>query len=312
MLLKEKIFLANCDSVRKLDRDALWKRIRIGLVFADGIILSPNTLIDNEQVYEALNDKQIIKYLKEEGFKKVVVRGNNIYPGQTLMDYFCNLPSSFIFSSLEGSPKKSNLSQDQSKNLVTRIKKIDTFLSDISAPREPIQLTKDSLSNVLIKRLDDIDYLSPDIAKNLRKDFAKVVSRSDAYEIIINSTQIKGIANKLKNEIVDPSYNSLFVKPGETFVQDRIKVLDNIPNQLLQAGVIIKSLRKEIELIQFMLEIAIFIKSLGTEELLKVLTEEAIGYAEDKLIEKGFQKLSRKNWFGLYPVLTKKMGIEFK
>lgn len=311
MLFKEKIFLANCDSVRKLDREALWKRIRIGLVFSDGIVLSPNTLIDNEQVYEALNDKQVIKYLKEEGFEKVVVRGNNIYPEQSLMDYFSNLPNNFIFSSFEGSPKKSSLSQDQLRTLVDRINKVDTFLSDISAPREHVSLTSDSLSNMLVDRIAGIDYLAPDIANNLREGFSKVVSRSDAYNLI-KSTQFESYAEKLRAEIVDPSYNSLFVKPGETFVQDRIKVLDKIPNRLLQSGVTIKSLRKEIELVQFILEVAIFIKSLGSEELLKILTDKAIDYTEDKLKEKGLEKLSRKNWFGLYPILVKKMGVEFK
>ena len=168
MLFKEKIFLANCDSVRKLNRDALWKRIRIGLVFADGIILSPNTLIDNEEMFDALNDKQIIKYLKEEGSGKIVVRGNNIYPEQPLMDYFNNLPNNYIISSLEGSPSKGILQKDQLRNLLNRIEKIDKFLSDISAPREHIQLTNDSLSDLLVERASGIDYFSSDMASTLR------------------------------------------------------------------------------------------------------------------------------------------------
>ena len=311
MLFKEKIFLANCDSVRRLDREALWKRIRIGLVFADGIILSPNTVIDNEQVYEALNDKQIIKYLKEEGFEKVVVRGNNIHPGQPLIDYFDNLPNNYIFSSIEGSPCKKDLSQDQLRNLINRIKKIDAFFSDVSAPREYIELTKDSLSNILVERVAGIDYLAQDTVNNLREGFSKVVSRSDAYDLI-KSNQFDLPVEKLRVEIVDPSYNSLFVKPGETFVQDRIKVLDKIPNRLLQYGVTIRSLRDEIELVKFIWDVAIFVKSLGSEELIKILTDKAIDYAEDKLKEKGFEKLSRKNWFGLYQLLVKKMGVEFK
>ena len=64
MLFKEKIFLANCDSIRKLDSEALWKRIRIGLIFADGIILSPNMLIDNKQIYRAFTIMKGISYHK--------------------------------------------------------------------------------------------------------------------------------------------------------------------------------------------------------------------------------------------------------
>jgi hypothetical protein len=311
MLFKDKLFLTNCDSVRKLDRNELWKRIRIGLVFADGIILSPNTLIDNEHIYHAFDNKNIIKYLNEEGFEKVVLRGNIKSSDQSLMDYYDKLPEDFIVSSIKGSPRKSNLEKDQEKDLMTRIRKMDAFLANVSAPREPIQLADDSLSSMLLERIAGIDYLAADNVSFLREGFAKVVSRSKAYGFI-ESTQPKELADKLKVELIDPSYNSLFVKQGEAFVQDRIMVLSGLPNRILQAGVTIRSLRNEIELARFIFELIIFIKTFGVEELRKFLTDKAIEFAEDKLKEMGLERLSRKNWFGLYPKLAKKMGVEFK
>jgi len=268
-------------------------------------------LIDNKQIYEAFNDKQIIKYLKEEGYKKAVVRGNNIHDSQSLIDYYETLPGNFIISSLQGSPKKSELSQDQKRELVTRIKKVNGILTDISAPKETIKLTKDSLSKVLTERIAEIKYLDDGTRAHLANDLSNTVSRSDAYAII-DGMLSKNIAERLKLELVDPSYNSLFVKTAEAFVQDRIRVLDDIPKQFLQAGITVRALRKKIELAQFMFEIAIFIKSMGSEKVVEILTDKAIDYVEHKLQEKGLEMISRKNWFGLYTILAKKMGVEFK
>jgi len=46
--------------------------------------------------------------------------------------------------------------------------------------------------------------------------------------------------------------------------------------------------------------------------LFKILTDEALGYIEDKTKKTSVSFLSRKNWFGLYPILSKKMGLEIK
>ena len=50
MLFKEKMYLSNCDSVRELSIEETRKRLLIGLVFGNGIILSPNILFDNQGV----------------------------------------------------------------------------------------------------------------------------------------------------------------------------------------------------------------------------------------------------------------------
>jgi len=88
--------------------------------------------------------------------------------------------------------------------------------------------------------------------------------------------------------------------------------LDRIPNKILDVAVTIKSLREEIELLSFIWESVVFIRSAGAEDLLRVVTKKAIDYIEDRFLNNGFEMLSRKNWFGLYPKLARKMGIEFK
>ena len=90
------------------------------------------------------------------------------------------------------------------------------------------------------------------------------------------------------------------------------RMQSDIPKQFLQAGITVRALRKKIELAQFMFEIAIFIKSMGSEKVVEILTDKAIDYVEHKLQEKGLEMISRKNWFGLYTILAKKMGVEFK
>lgn len=116
----------------------------------------------------------------------------------------------------------------------------------------------------------------------------------------------------LKTEIIDPAYNSLFVNSKESFVQDNIKIVDKIPERILSSGVTFNSLRNEIELIEYPIKAFEIITTLGTTELFKILTDEALEYIEDKIEETSISFLSRKNWFGLYPILSKKMGLEIK
>jgi hypothetical protein len=311
MLFKEKIFLANCDSVRKLNQDELWKRLRVGLVFADGIILSPNTLIDNEYIHQALLDKQIVKYLKEEGHKKLVVRGNNVHEDQSLMNYFDSLPGKYIVSSIAGSPRKSELTNDQEASLRSRIRAMDKLLTDVSAPKETVSLAENSLSSLMVQRVKDDRTLSQEQMMELQSGFGNVVSRSEAYAFA-DANFPQASARKLKVELIDPCYNLLFVKPKEAFVQDRIRLLEKLPKEILSAGITIKSLRREITLVKYLWKLAVIIKSFGTEELAKVLTEEALGFIEDMLKDRGFEELSRRNWFGLYEILSRKFGVEIK
>ena len=78
MLFKEKMYLSNCDSVRGLSNDEIRKRFLIGLVFGNGVILSPNILFDTKGLNQVLEQKNVIKFLNEEGYGNFIIRGMNI------------------------------------------------------------------------------------------------------------------------------------------------------------------------------------------------------------------------------------------
>src|SRR5690606_23443667 len=98
MLFKEKLLLSNCDSVRTLDRNELRTRLLTGLAFADGVVLSPNALIDNLEVARTISQSNVVEYLNEEGRGKLVIRGFGLGEQRCLTDYYHALPGSFILS----------------------------------------------------------------------------------------------------------------------------------------------------------------------------------------------------------------------
>ena len=87
MLFKEKLLLANCDSVHAHGHEELRKRFLTGLAFADGVVLPPNTLIDNLELANALGQMNVIKYLNEEGKGKFVIRGFGLSRFATLQEF---------------------------------------------------------------------------------------------------------------------------------------------------------------------------------------------------------------------------------
>ena len=113
MLFKEKLLLANCDSVHAHGHEELRKRFLTGLAFADGVVLPPNTLIDNLELANTLGQMNVIKYLNEEGKGKFVIRGFGLSRFATLQEYYDALPDNFILSSLPGRPRKGELDLPQ-------------------------------------------------------------------------------------------------------------------------------------------------------------------------------------------------------
>lgn len=88
MLFKEKLLLSNCDSVRALDGNELRKRFLTGLAFADGVVLSPNALIDNAGIAAVISQSNVTKYLNEEGQGKLVIRGFGMDGYTDVRDYY--------------------------------------------------------------------------------------------------------------------------------------------------------------------------------------------------------------------------------
>jgi hypothetical protein len=312
MLFKEKMYLSNCDSVRELSNEETRKRILIGLVFGNGIILSPNILFDSQGVSEVLKQKNVIKFLNEEGNGNFIIRGINIKDINSFTDYFDKLPNNYKISSFNGK-EKGLLSKNELKDINNNIQILDNIILKVNPTYENATIVKDSLSNEIKKRISIFYFKDEEEFKMFLFKSKDLVSRSEWYQFVshfFKNDIFKVIS--LKIEIIDPSYNSLFVNSKESFIQDNIKILDKIPEKILSTGVTFNSLRNEMKLIQYPMKAFEIITTLGSTELLKILTDEALAYIEDKAKDTGKSFLSRKNWFGLYPLLSKKMGLEIK
>lgn len=319
MLFKEKLLLSNCDSVRQLGPTELRKRFLTGLTFADGVVLTPNTLLDNSDFHSLITKKNVVKYLNEEGAGKFIVRGFNFGEEMCLIEYFEKLPNDYIISSLPNSPMKSHINNAQRDLILTRLDATQKALERISPKVESIDIQRDSLQNEVFNRISDDavigSFFASDGERILFKNMAKdVISRSQWYNL---SDQYFGKlslieSNRFKSEVIDPAYNSLFAVEGEGFLQDNIKVINNIPDAILDSGVVLKSLRNEIKYIEYPIKAFELITSFGSGEIVKFLTDEALSYVEDKFQDKGSKYLSRKNWFGMYDLMKNKIGLEVK
>ncbi|MFW8589288.1 hypothetical protein ACOI22_00620 [Glaciecola sp. 2405UD65-10] len=261
----------------------------------------------------------MLKYLQEEGCESFVIRGFNLYGELSLPDHFERLPDDYIVSSLPGSPKKSSLNNFQRDQILHRLSTTQKTLNQISPIIENIEIQKHSLKNEIVKKIESDDaigtYFHSDGERLLFvKQLENVVSRSQWYEFIDNyfAKTSSLDSNRFKSEVIDPSYNSLFAIEGEGFLQDDIKVINNVPEILLDSSVVFKSFRNEIQYIEYPLKVFEFITSFGSGEIAKFLTDEALGYIEDKFSDKGEKYLSRKNWFGMYDVMKRKIGLEVK
>lgn len=319
MLFKEKLLLSNCDSVKQLSIEEIRKRFLTGMVFSDGVVIAPNMLIDNLNLQEILSKRNIVKYLNEEGYGKLVIRGFNINSELNLVDYFESLPDNFIFSSIKGSPLKSDISKSQYNEIISKIKSTQIALNNIGYKSEGLNVSREGLRNEVLERISNNGSIGRFFKDDEERDgFIKLTldkySRSDWYELSDRFFESKGNAETLifKAEIIDPSYNSLFAEKGEGFLQDDIKIIHNIPEIILDANVMIKSLQNEKKLISYPMKAFEIITTLGSGEIVKYITDEAISYIEDKMSSKVEDTINRKNWFGMYDVMKKTIGLEVK
>lgn len=317
MLFREKLYLANCDSTRQLGADELRKRLLLGLVFADGVIVTPNILLDNLGFDAVLSQYGVHKYLNEEGLGKFVIRGFGVRPGMRLRDYFNELPGNYVISSLPGAPTKGSLSPASHGSLLSRLEQLDVVLIKANVVLESVDPSTVSLSEEVRGRLGAEEghgllAADPERLKIFVQGAKGLVSRSQWYRHVDAIFQNPQEGKRLKSELIDPAYNSLFVRSQEAFAQDRMRVLDRLPERLLVPGVMLRALRREIELIQVPIKLFHLITSLGSGELLRYLTDEALNYLEDKAQDKGLEFMTRRNWFGFYPKMTQFVGVEVK
>jgi len=98
LLFRDKLFLVNCDLVRDLAPAEVRQRLMLGVVFSQGLVLSPNMLMDTPGVAEFLRGRMVGKYLREEGLGQVTVRGRGLESDSSLVDYFRDLPDDYLYS----------------------------------------------------------------------------------------------------------------------------------------------------------------------------------------------------------------------
>ncbi|MDE4455837.1 hypothetical protein [Psychrobacter sp. DAB_AL62B] len=318
MLLKENLLLSNCDSTRDLNFEELLKRFLTGLTFANGVIVTPNMLIDNNHIFKVLDRSNVSKYLKEDGQGKLIIRGINFDSSMCLIEYFKQLPDNYIISSLERKPRKADLTVSEQDIILRKIDSIQALIISLRPIVEKAEISNNSLTQKIIPIIQssNSEYFKSDSIKQEFLEKSQILnSRSQWYlltEQYFNSINCDISSIQFKNEVIDPAYNSLFANSGEGFLQDNIRYIDKVPRVFLEASVHVKSLKKEIQYIEYAMKLYEIVTTFGTTEIMKFLTDEAVGYIEDKLIEKGEEHFTRKNWFGMYPIMQKKIGLEIK
>lgn len=321
MLFKEKVLLSNGDSVICRESDEIKKRLLMALAFSNGVILSPNILLDNNGIDDILSSRNIKDYVNNCDSPSFIIRGRNITSIGSIENYFDSCEDEYIISSLPGSPKKKDLKESQLSAFKAKLRNVDLQLKDINPTYINTDFEKDSLRKEIYSRLIENDiwekYFKNENQYGLFIDETKeICSRSSWYDY--NKKEIAKFLNdkisidQFKMEIIDTSYNYVYTGTSDAFIQDDIKYLSVFPIELFEGAVSIKRHREKIENIKFYIDLIQFVSSLGTDQIMKVIANEALEYLEDKAVEKGFEILSRRNWFGLYPKLRNHMGVEVK
>ena len=274
-------------------------------------------LIDNSDIQLCLLQKNVIKYLNEEGAESFVIRGFGLGSEFSVLDYYESLPADYIFSSVPGSPIKKALNRQQESELVARLKQVELAVRGFSPIIEPVALSPDALQQEIKERLNDPElqrrYFSTDEQlEKFQADSEGLSSRSQWYAVSEANSLVSVDASVFRAELIDPAYNSLFVGKGEAFIQDDIRILSNLPTAVLDGTVLLKAFRNERAVLDYGLTAIEWISSLGTTELARFLTDKMLDYCEQKAQESGEKFLSRKNWFGMYDVMRTKLGLEIK
>ncbi len=312
MLFKEKMFLANCDPVRRLSPVELEKRFTMSIALSKGAILTPNLLLDNTGMASMLENSMLKLWSgSKEGQGGIVIRVPGEAAPDSLEDYFDNLPDHHFLTRFQS--RKGELSQLALAEFKSDLRGMDRTLKRLKPVYSPISLHPRSLTDAILVSpefaqwkqerpelcLSELEVMAPDL-----------VSRSLWYRA--SEQQLGEHASGFKLEVIDACYNGLFVASGEAFVMDRIPVLGQVPAALLHLGVGAAALSEQRKWFEYALKGFDLVTAFGTGQLVEFLTDEAASFVEDKLQDTSFKWATRKNWFGLYPRLTQSMGTEIR
>lgn len=308
------MFLANCDSVRRLSRNELLKRFVLGATFANGVILTPSLLLDNVHFVDVLSRGNIEKWYMGEGAQTIAIRTPGADSTSSMTDYFEALPSSYILNRFQGK-SKGQLDRLERMDIRDDLIALDRLLVRYQPQTDSRSLLPTSLSDSILAgktfaRWRASSSESSDQLEGMIRVAGELHSRSAWYAAA--DRFLGNGAAQFRTEVIDTAYHGLFVRKGEAFALDRINVLDRMPAPLLNASITMRSLRKEYQYIGYAVSAFNLVSAFGANELLKYVTDEAVGYFEEKAQEQGFSWVNRRDWFGLYSKLTKSIGIELK
>jgi len=314
MLFKEKMFLANCDPVRRLSHPELEKRFLMSIALSKGAILTPNLLLDNAGMGRLLDNPLVQRWSRsKEGRGRLVVRVPGNAAPESIEDYFDNLPPHHYLTRFQC--RKQDLAGLDLAHFKAELHTLDRNLRRIRPTYSPVSLNGAALSDAVAAspslkqwRTQRVEQEKP--FQTLMDRAPELGSRSLWYQA---SEDLLGAdAGQFKLEVIDACYNGLFVASGEAFVMDRIAVLDRLPPALLNLGVGAVAFSEQKKLFDYALKGFDLITAFGAGQLVEFLTEEAASFVENKLQDTSFNWATRRNWFGLYPRLTQSMGIEIR
>lgn len=310
MLFKEKMFLANCDPVRRLPGPELEKRLLLSVAFSKGAIVTPSLLLDNDGIAALLARPDLQRWFNSrDGRGGLVIRMPGGDSAAPLEDYFAALPPHHHLTRFGCA--KDRLDRHALAGLRDDLRAIDAALNRLSAVYSPVNLRPSALSDAILASSAFAQWCAPDTpVEALRQQAPGLNSRSTWYRAAEATLGARAAAFKL--EVIDACYNGLFVGKGEAFVMDRIPVLGDLPPQILSLGINAQSFNEQRRMFDYALKGIDLIGAFGAGQLASFLTREAVDFIEEKLQDTSLAWATRRNWFGLYTRLTKSMGIEIR
>lgn len=320
MLVRSALYLANCDSVRRLSSEEILKRLTWGMVFAEKIVLTPNILIDNPNMDACLQGGVVGKYLMAKP-GLVVLRHNHSQKQLSVLDYFREAREDYIVSHVSTDStavrKKRDLSRTELGTIEARLERLDAFLAKIQAQHERIALAPGALSAEIAERVQR--YKAATIPGGIGEahleclmDHGALSSRSDWYRHVGEGFSSDAHTERVvRLEFVDPAYNSLFIRSGEAFASDGIRKFE-LP-ALLTTVLATRVYDRPIEVAREAIRMAQFVHTSGLSGLLGWAKEYGTEYFAKAMAEKARAGLeSVSTWASMERRLTQWVGVEIK
>ena len=308
------MFLANCDPVRRLATQEIEKRFMLGVLLTGGVVLTPSLLLDNPAFIEVLSRPNVRRWFDGDGAGTLQIRSPWSNGSESITAFFDSLPEGYILNRYKGTPK-GQLSRLERWDLKDELSTLDGIIRSYGLKIGDISLQTTALSDSIItsSTLKDFQQKSPEYREpleHLLQMAPALNSRSMWYQAAEELPH--EMQSSFKLEVIDTAYHGLFIDHGEAFALDQMAGIETIPAAFLDTGIRLRNLRKQYEYIGYGMKAFDLITAMGAGQLMKFLTDEAISYIEDKASEKGHDWASRKNWFGLNKVISRKIGVEIK